>query len=1061
MECPNCQFENSDGSKFCVSCGSPIEINITCPIMQTGTSVRLKADPGRVGVITGRTRQRAGKTLWQIRFPDGADYQKEIHLEILSENGDDPIELLRLGKLGRARDLRGSLTHIRLNGRLADLIYSMDTTKTDFYPYQFKPVLNFLDAPGNGILIADEVGLGKTIEAGLIWTELRSRFDIRRVMVLCPAMLQEKWQSELLHRFGIDAEINSSRDVLKRFQDYKSGVKTDIAMICSMQGLRPRKRWRDENERQVNASKLSKFLEENENEEHLLDLLIVDEAHYLRNPESMTSVLGRLLRSVSEHIVLLSATPIHLRNRDLYQLLNLVDENTFNQPQIFDEILEANEPIHVVRDALLTKELTQDEFVSLLERTQQHPFFQDNHQINALLENPPSDEELKDKNNRTFLANRFESINLLGRTVTRTRKRDVTEWRVDRDVFREMVSLSKPEQEFYTKVTALIREYASKNESHEGFLMVMPQRQMSSSMPAALLEWQNKSIRASEQMYEDFGLDEINDEIGPLTQALVNEAFEMGDYEELKTNDSKYKRLRKIVTTYLNKYPNEKIVLFAYFRPTLKYLKERLTADGISCSILMGGQKTNKYETLRDFQKKDGPQILLSSEVASEGVDLQFSKVLINYDLPWNPMKIEQRIGRIDRLGQKASKILIWNLFYEDTIDERIYTRLYERIDIFQRALGNLEAVLGDEIKRLTQELLFAKLTPAQEQARIEQTEQAISYLRAQEEKLEAEAGNLVAHGDYILNQVSAAKELQRVINSNDIWNYIHDYFSKEYVGSEFFQINTEELIFDVRLSDKAKFDFGQFLKNKNLQGQSNLANPYPPKVKCLFQNKVSGSGPGRGEIINQTHPLVRFVSDMINSSSFSYYSPISVELQRHEISGVNPGMYVFYVECWSFKGIKEIEKLTVTACKYSTELEFLPDNDAEKLVTLAARTGKDWMGAAAEINFSLAVELTEQCMERSEIRYEAYNAQLKHENNDRADIQEKTLIQHRNSQLEKLESLLARYLAEGREKIAKPTQGRIDALKSRVEQKLQEINSRKDLNSSQKEISFGLIWVS
>lgn len=353
--------------------------------MQPGTSVRLKADPGRVGVITGRNRKRAGKTLWQVRFPDGPDYHKEIHLEILTESDDDPLDLLRDGKLGRARDLRGSLTHIRLNGRLADLIYSMDTTNTDFYSYQFKPVLNFLDSPGNGILIADEVGLGKTIEAGLIWTELKSRFNIRSVMVLCPAMLQEKWHSELLLRFGIDAEINNAKDVLKRFKEYKAGLKTDISMICSMQGLRPRRKWRNEEKRSDNASILSRFLEQNENEEHLLDLLIVDEAHYLRNPESMTSSLGRLLRSVSEHVVLLSATPIHLRNRDLYQLLNLVDENTFNQPQIFDEILEANEPIHVVRDALLNRILSRNEFISLLEDARYHPFFQHNHQINALL----------------------------------------------------------------------------------------------------------------------------------------------------------------------------------------------------------------------------------------------------------------------------------------------------------------------------------------------------------------------------------------------------------------------------------------------------------------------------------------------------------------------------------------------------------------------------------------------------------------------------------------------------------------------------------------------------
>ena len=116
--------------------------------MEPGTTVRLKADPGRVGIITGKVRERAGKKSWQVRFPDGASYYREVHLEVLSDVEEDPVELLQKGKLGRARDLRGNLTHIRLTGRLANLIYSMDTTNTDFYAYQFKPVLNFLDVNG-------------------------------------------------------------------------------------------------------------------------------------------------------------------------------------------------------------------------------------------------------------------------------------------------------------------------------------------------------------------------------------------------------------------------------------------------------------------------------------------------------------------------------------------------------------------------------------------------------------------------------------------------------------------------------------------------------------------------------------------------------------------------------------------------------------------------------------------------------------------------------------------------------------------------------------------------
>ena len=170
--------------------------------MNPGTLVRLISDPGRRGITTGKSKTRGERIFWQITFPDGSQYISENQFEAIHTEVEDALDLFRQGKFGRARDLRGAITHIRLSGRLADLIYSMETTNTDFYPYQFKPVLNFLDSPSGGILIADEVGLGKTIEAGLVWTELRSRYDTRRLMVLCPAMLREKWKMELQRRFG-------------------------------------------------------------------------------------------------------------------------------------------------------------------------------------------------------------------------------------------------------------------------------------------------------------------------------------------------------------------------------------------------------------------------------------------------------------------------------------------------------------------------------------------------------------------------------------------------------------------------------------------------------------------------------------------------------------------------------------------------------------------------------------------------------------------------------------------------------------------------------------------
>ena len=241
-------------------------------------------------------------------------------------------------------------------------------------------------------------------------------------------------------------------------------------------------------------------------------------------------------------------------------------------------------------------------------------------------------------------------------------------------------------------------------------------------------------------------------------------AREIGNYEALKQNDTKYITLRNTLKEYWKSNQGFKVVLFSFYRETLKYLTERLTEDGVNAQILMGGMGDTKDRIVQDFKEKEQIQILLTSEVLSEGVDLQFSSALINYDLPWNPMRVEQRIGRIDRIGQKADRILILNLFYEDTIDDRIYNRLFKRLDIFTHALGDLEAVLGQKIRNLTYDLLRHDLSKEQEQQRIEQTASAIANEKQNQEELETEAAGLAAHGDYVLNKVSAAKEMRRFI---------------------------------------------------------------------------------------------------------------------------------------------------------------------------------------------------------------------------------------------------------------------------------------------------------
>lgn len=1031
--------------------------------MNAGTQVRIKADPARKGIITGKYRQRAGRMYWQVSFVDGlTDFILEAQLEMVSSVPEDPVELFKNGKFGRARDLRGNLTYIRLNGRLANLIYSMETTNTDFYPYQFKPVVNFLESPGDGILIADEVGLGKTIEAGLIWTELRSRFDARRLLVLCPAMLVEKWRSELLARFGIDAEIADANQAQRRFAEFRNGQRFDYTLVCSMQGLRPRRGWDSDSPKYNASSKFARFLEENAEQEPLLDLLIIDEAHYMRNPETMTSKLGHLLRSISAQVVLLSATPVHLRSRDLYQLLNLVDEATFNQPGVFDFILEANKPLIEAREAVLRNRTNISELMELLKHAKQHPLLSTNRQLEKLLEDLSTETGISDYGFRSQLANRLEKINLLDRIVNRTRKREVEEWRVTREVVPEEIAPVEIEQVFYEKITTLVREYCEERETHEGFLLVTPQRQMSSSMPAALREWQNKRSIHIEEIYEDRGIDdiELQGSLGPLVGELVRYAHELADFDKLWANDSKYRRLLQMVKRYLMEAPDEKIILFAYFRPTLAYLAERLQKDGIQSITLTGQDGPEKQAIIDHFRDSRELAVLLSSEVASEGVDLQFSRVVINYDLPWNPMKVEQRIGRIDRLGQQSQKITVWNLFYANTIDSRIYNRLYQRLGIFEHALGGLEPILGDTIKALTMDLLRNKLSPEQEEERIEQAAFALENYRLQEDELETEAGNLIAHGDFILNQVRAAHDLERWIIGEDIWIYVRDFFSKYYPGCDLKQLDSKDLVFDVKLSSEARSDLGRYLKLQRLLHQTRLATDISKGVRCAFKNKPRGTTTRNIEFITQLHPLVRFVSYNLRKADESYYPTVSVSLHRELIPSVKPGAWAFTVNRWSVEGLRDIERLNYVCRLADGSGDFLDDSDAERLVTVAARSGRDWLNIEAHINLDEAVVIVDTCLDEAENRYERFVESLVQENNDRADIREQSLKRHWMKQRENLEKTLERHRSLGRDHLIPATTGRISRLNERMSQRLQRIKAQRTIKHHKHEVSIGLIQI-
>ncbi len=1038
--------------------------------VQPGTAVRSIDNPGREGVVTNTPpRNKPSGIHVQVRWSDGElDFVHEEEIEPL-DNLDlqDPFELINQGRYGRAADLRQNLTYVHLSGRLANLVYAMGITNTDFYAHQYRPLLTLLDSPINGLLIADEVGLGKTIEAGLIWTELRARFDFRRLVVVCPAMLREKWRDELHNRFGIDAQISKSADLLDGLQQSRREVGEGKAWIISYHGARPPKGWRpdgrDTHIRRTASWQLADYLHSQAEEEPLVDLVVFDEAHYMRNSDTAAWKAGDLFRGVSDYQLMLSATPINLRNLDLFSLLKLLDPDHFEHKNDFFQLISDNKPLVVARDTILDTRSTATEILEQLEEARQHPSLGRSLQLASVLRDPPTDERLAMKGYRAELADTLERTNLLAHVVTRTRKKDVQESRIKREVRREAVAMSPEESQLYEAVTATTRAYAKSRDINDGFLLAMPQRQVT-SCPAAIAQVWNRGAGSDEDMIDDLEEelenclegDESGDSTGRLKQLLMAVVPRVVDIDALRENDTKYQRLLEVAGEFLQENSDEKIIIFTTFRSTARYLVDRLQEDGHPSRLLWGGQSQAKQEVIDEFRKSKEQEILVSTEVASEGVDLQFCRVMVNYDLPWNPTRIEQRIGRIDRLGQKADIIHIWNLYFADTIDDRIVDRLMLRLRIFEEALGEAGAVVGEEIRKLESDLLSRPLTPEEESARIDAAAQALENLRIHMEELEHNAAHMMAHGQRVIEKIDAARELARRITDIDLYIYVQEYLNKNVPGHRFVQEGDDPFLINIQLPGERAARLDEYLRAEGMLGKTLLASGQPRR--CRFLNRISEAPRQGEEIVHQFHPLIRYISADLKARNAHYYPLIAVRLGRDvEAAEGFDGVYVFYMRAWSFIGVREEEILAIAAVHIGGG-EMLDDDQSDRLLQLARVEGDDWIAPEHELNGSIVSE----CMERAETeldsRYRKALEKKKNENADRAQFQLDSIERHLNRRLPTLRETKQKHEAKGRVPLARATQGKIDKLLARMNTRKERILEQKQVRAERRFICAGVI---
>ncbi|WP_423224576.1 DEAD/DEAH box helicase [Candidatus Amarolinea aalborgensis] len=449
---------------------------------------------------------------------------------------------------------------------------------------------------GRGLL-ADEVGLGKTIEAGLVLKEYLLRQMVSRVLILTPPGLVEQWQEELAVKFDLtDFVTSNSPD----FRSLGAGAWEHYPhVIASLATAR-----RAEHAMAITAKEY--------------DLVIVDEAHHLKNRSSASWQLVNALQK--KYILLLTATPVQNRLTELHNLVTVLKPGQLKSPKEFSQQFVARGDPRLPRNRALLRELLADVMVRHTRG-----------QISLKL--PPR---------------RAHTIRL---------------------------KLHADEQALYDGITTLARRMMEDQiTSAHRFGVLTLLREAGSSAAATL-----STLRSLAQIAS----------LSPYRTSLLR----LVEQAETIRGTAKADALHKLLAAQMAGGRDDKVILFTQFRATQEMLAERLRGENMPCVVYHGGlSAAQKDAAIREFQDKQ--PILLSTEAAGEGRNLQFCRVMVNFDLPWNPMRIEQRIGRIHRVGQDRP-VDIFNLAAEGTIEDFVLDILDHKLNMFELVIGEVDMILG------------------------------------------------------------------------------------------------------------------------------------------------------------------------------------------------------------------------------------------------------------------------------------------------------------------------------------------------------------------------------
>lgn len=602
-------------------------------------------------------------------------------------------------------------------------------------------------------LLADDVGLGKTISAGLILGELMIRRRVSKALVICPKILMPQWEEELITKFGIEAYFCTGSEIRRE-------IKRETPVLITTY---------DTARRHFDAMSKANF-----------DMLILDEAHKLRNlygtnspPQIALRIHDALANRVFKYVLMLTATPLQNRLWDLYSLLDLLTvakghRNPFGSPDEF-----ADRFIEDYQDARHLVPGRTEEFRGIL---------------------------------RSYMA--------------RTRRGDAQLLFPERQVRLHKVTPSQGELELFAAIAPTLTKLSA-------LLQISLAQALMSSPEALLSQLRNMA------------------EKGSVPHSLVAKAEDAIDNIEIT---AKLQGLKTLIDQLRKKRPDWRLVVFTSRRETQNAIGNFLESQNIHYGFIRGGQAQNNRRSIEGFWK-DPPEVnvIVSTDAGAEGVNLQIGNVLMNYDLPWNPMVVEQRVGRIQRLASDHANVFVVNTVLAGTVEEHVVARLMSKLQLASHAVGDIDALLqsagmegteDDEgsFEDQIRQLVLASLQGMDVGKATRMAEESIARAKALIEEEEDTLNNVLGRLDGAHKQGPRIPELERVDPSVDCRDFVLGALKSE--GGEITPAGNE--IYEISLPGRSreKFTFNERM--------ADIEDDWEGDVKPLIGKSIKYFSPGQ-----------------------------------------------------------------------------------------------------------------------------------------------------------------------------------------------------------------------